>query len=162
MKTRTPDQVEIRIPRRAEFVRVARMAACALASQLDFTYDVIKDIELAVGEACANAVEHVAGEGSNDVTVRFNVDDGGANELGNRLDDGRLRFQNPGVTLQGAVQLRPLLRPERILMLQRGRHGGLGREPAARHAANQQPQDQASNRRSGCPRPKVEQTIRGH
>jgi serine/threonine-protein kinase RsbW len=75
MKTTTPDQVEIRIPRRAEFVRVARMAACALASQLDFTYDIIKDIELAVGEACANAVEHVAGEGSNDVTVRFSVDD---------------------------------------------------------------------------------------
>jgi serine/threonine-protein kinase RsbW len=80
MKTTTPDQVEIRIPRRAEFVRVARMTACALASQLDFTYDVIKDIELAVGEACANAVEHVADEHmadeeSNDVTIRFSVDD---------------------------------------------------------------------------------------
>ena len=75
MKTRTPDQVEVRIPRRAEFVRVARMTACALACQLDFTYDVIKDIELAVGEACANAVEHVAEEGCDEITVRFSVSD---------------------------------------------------------------------------------------
>lgn len=74
MKTTTPDQVEIRIPRRAEFVRVARMAACAVASQLDFTYDVVKDVELAVGEACANAVEHVAEEGCNEILVRFGID----------------------------------------------------------------------------------------
>ncbi|HUU54005.1 MAG TPA: ATP-binding protein [Armatimonadota bacterium] len=74
MKTSTPDQVEIRIPRRAEFVRVARMAACALASQLDFTYDLIKDVELAVGEACANAVEHVCDEESNEIIVRFSID----------------------------------------------------------------------------------------
>jgi len=51
-------QVELRIPRQAEFVRVARMTACALAAQLDFTYDVVKDIELAVAEACTNAIEH--------------------------------------------------------------------------------------------------------
>jgi serine/threonine-protein kinase RsbW len=74
MTTVTPDRVELRIPRRAEFVRVARMAACALAAQLEFTYDVMKDIELAVGEACANAVEHVTGEGSEDVLVRFIID----------------------------------------------------------------------------------------
>jgi len=74
MKTSTPDQVEIRIPRRAEFVRVARMAACALASQLDFTYDIIKDIELAVGEACANAVEHVSDDACDEILVRFSID----------------------------------------------------------------------------------------
>lgn len=74
MKTSTPDQVEIRIPRRAEFVRVARMAACALASQLGFTYDIIKDIELAVGEACANAVEHVSDEAGDEIVVRFSAD----------------------------------------------------------------------------------------
>ena len=75
MRTKTPEQVEIRIPRSAEFVRVARMAACAVASQLDFTYDVIKDVELAVGEACANAVEHVADESCNEVVVRFTIGD---------------------------------------------------------------------------------------
>ena len=74
MKTSTPDQVEIKIPRRAEFVRVARMAACALASQLEFTYDIIKDIELAVGEACANAVEHVSDDAGDEIVVRFSID----------------------------------------------------------------------------------------
>ena len=75
MKTSAPEQVEIRIPRSAEFVRVARMATCALASQLNFTYDVIKDIELAVGEACANAVEHVYRDRPNEILIRFSVDD---------------------------------------------------------------------------------------
>jgi anti-sigma regulatory factor (Ser/Thr protein kinase) len=74
MTVAASDQVELRIPRRAEFVRVARMAACALAAQLEFTYDVMKDVELAVGEACANAVEHVVGESCQDIVVRFMID----------------------------------------------------------------------------------------
>jgi len=74
MKTKTPDHVEIRIPPRAEFVRVVRMAACAVASQMDFTYDVLKDVELAVGEACNNAVEHVVAESSEEIIVRFSMD----------------------------------------------------------------------------------------
>jgi len=73
MRTKAPEQVEIRIPRRPEFVRVARMAACAVACQMDFTIDIIKDIELAVGEACANAVEHVriGDDTTDDILVRF-------------------------------------------------------------------------------------------
>lgn len=74
MKTVTPEQVEIRIPRRAEFVRLARATALALAGQLDFTYDVMKDVELAVGEACSNSVEHAAGDECVDVLVRFTID----------------------------------------------------------------------------------------
>ncbi|MFB3881033.1 MAG: ATP-binding protein [Armatimonadota bacterium] len=75
MRTKASDQIEIRIPRRAEFVRVARSAALAVASQMDFTYDIIKDIELVTGEACANAVEHVADESCQDVLVRFSLCD---------------------------------------------------------------------------------------
>ena len=74
MKLAAPARVELTIPRRAEFVRLARMAACTLAAQLDFTYDVMKDIELAVAEACTNCVEHVADESCNEVLVRFIVD----------------------------------------------------------------------------------------
>ncbi len=73
MKISTPEQVEIRIPRRAEFVRVARLAACAVASQMEFTYDVIQDVALAIGEACANAVEHVADASCEEVLVRFTI-----------------------------------------------------------------------------------------
>ena len=67
-------QVELKIPRRAEFVRLARMTACAMAAQLDFTYDVMKDVELAVGEACTNAVEHVADESCDEILVRFTIE----------------------------------------------------------------------------------------
>ena len=74
MKLAAPARVELTIPRRAEFVRLARMAACTLAAQLDFTYDVMKDIELAVAEACTNCVEHVADESCNEVLVRFTID----------------------------------------------------------------------------------------
>jgi len=75
MRTKAPEQVEIRIPRRAELVRVARMAACAIASQMGFTIDIIKDIELAVGEACANAVEHVrvGDDGPDEIIIRFTL-----------------------------------------------------------------------------------------
>jgi serine/threonine-protein kinase RsbW len=73
MTTAAPANVELRIPRRPEYVRVARMAACALAAQLDFTFDLVKDIELAVGEACTNAVEHVAKEACSEVLLRFSV-----------------------------------------------------------------------------------------
>jgi serine/threonine-protein kinase RsbW len=74
MKLAAPARVELTIPRRAEFVRLARMAACTLAAQLEFTYDVMKDIELAVAEACTNCVEHVADESCNEVLVRFTID----------------------------------------------------------------------------------------
>jgi anti-sigma regulatory factor (Ser/Thr protein kinase) len=45
-----------------------------VAAQLDFTYDVMKDVELAVGEACTNAVEHVADESCDEILVRFTID----------------------------------------------------------------------------------------
>ena len=68
-------QVELKIPRRAEFVRLARMAACAMAAQSDFTYDVMKDVELAVGEACTNAVEHVKGANCEEILIRLGMDE---------------------------------------------------------------------------------------
>lgn len=67
-------EMELRIPRRPEFVRVARMAAKVLACQLGFTHDVASDIELAVSEACTNAVEHAAGAECATVLIRFVFD----------------------------------------------------------------------------------------
>jgi len=74
MSIAAPTRMELRIPRKPEFVRMARRTTCALAAQLDFTYDTIKDIELAVGEACTNAVRHVAEARSEDILVRFIVE----------------------------------------------------------------------------------------
>jgi len=72
MNAVTPSQVELRIPRSCEFVRVARKTAAVLAHQLEFTIHDVADIELAVSEACTNAVEHV-GEHCPEIVVRFSV-----------------------------------------------------------------------------------------
>ncbi len=67
-------QVELKIPRKPEFVRLARATAWALAAQLDFLVAYADDIKLAVGEACTNAVEHVPDDQSEEIVVRFVVD----------------------------------------------------------------------------------------
>jgi anti-sigma regulatory factor (Ser/Thr protein kinase) len=68
-----PSQIELRIPRSCEFVRVARKTAGALAHGLQFTLHEVADIELAVSEACTNAVEHVS-EQCPEILVRFSVE----------------------------------------------------------------------------------------
>jgi anti-sigma regulatory factor (Ser/Thr protein kinase) len=72
MKAVVPSQVELTIPRSCEFVRVARKTAGALAHQLRFTLPDVYDIELAVGEACTNAIEHV-GEQCPEILLRFSL-----------------------------------------------------------------------------------------
>ena len=51
-------QVEIRIPADARWVRMVRLAAAGVASVLDFSVDEIDDIKSAVAEACNNAILH--------------------------------------------------------------------------------------------------------
>lgn len=52
------ETVEIRIPAKAEFVRIVRLAVTGVASRMAFSYDEIEDIKLAVSEACNNAIQH--------------------------------------------------------------------------------------------------------
>jgi len=54
----TSTRVDLRIPCLPEFVAVARLTVAAIASRLDFPYDAVDDIKVAVGEACTNAIEH--------------------------------------------------------------------------------------------------------
>ena len=46
------DVVEVRIPAKAEWVAVARLAVAAVASRLDFSVEDIEDVKLAIAEAC--------------------------------------------------------------------------------------------------------------
>lgn len=55
-----PARCEIRIPCKAEFVGIVRLAMLGIASRLQFTYDEIEDIRLAVGEACIIIINKVA------------------------------------------------------------------------------------------------------
>lgn len=53
--------VELRIPSRAEWVGVARLAVAGIASRLQFSIEDIEDLKLAVAEACTNCIQHATG-----------------------------------------------------------------------------------------------------
>jgi len=53
--------VELRIPSRAEWVGVARLAVAGIASRLQFSIEDIEDLKLAVAEACTNCIQHAHG-----------------------------------------------------------------------------------------------------
>ncbi len=56
MSEGTAGVVELRIPRRAEWVAVARLAVAAIANRLNFSVEEIEDVKLAVAEACTNCI----------------------------------------------------------------------------------------------------------
>lgn len=77
METQTCSVVELRIPARPEFVSVARLGVSAIANMMNFGYDVIDDIKLAVGEACTNAILHALAPGEHEVpeiTIRCRLE----------------------------------------------------------------------------------------
>lgn len=53
--------VTLTIPCAPEYVGTARLTILGVASRMGFSYDQIEDIRLAVGEACANAIERSGG-----------------------------------------------------------------------------------------------------
>lgn len=48
--------VEIRIPARAEWVAVARLAIAGIAHRMPFSLEEIEDLKLAIAEACTTAI----------------------------------------------------------------------------------------------------------
>ena len=54
------DIVALWIPCRAEYVGVARLAVLGVAGRLDFSYDEVEDLRLAVGEACTGAIQRAS------------------------------------------------------------------------------------------------------
>lgn len=49
--------VKLSFPCSAEYVSIARLAILGIASRMQFSYDEVEDVRLAVGEACTHAVE---------------------------------------------------------------------------------------------------------
>lgn len=49
--------VEVRIPRSAEWVGVARLAIAGIANRMQFPIEDIEDLKLAVAEACNNYIQ---------------------------------------------------------------------------------------------------------
>ena len=55
---RKPPRVEVRLPSRMGFEKVAMSTAAAVAKLMGFREDRIEDLKTAVAEACINAIEH--------------------------------------------------------------------------------------------------------
>jgi len=69
----TAESVELRIPRKAEWVAVARLAIAAIASRMRFTIEEIEDVKLAVAEACTNAIQ--SADGADQIEILCETDD---------------------------------------------------------------------------------------
>jgi len=66
--------VELRIPARAEWVAVARLAAAAVGSRMRFAVDEIDDLKLAIAEACTDCIQR--SEGIENIDIRWDVTPG--------------------------------------------------------------------------------------
>jgi serine/threonine-protein kinase RsbW len=66
-------RMELALPRDARYVGVMREVAGCILEQLNAPPDAISDVQIAVTEACANAVRHAVG--SAEYSVRLGVDD---------------------------------------------------------------------------------------
>ncbi|MDQ6825778.1 MAG: ATP-binding protein [Candidatus Eremiobacteraeota bacterium] len=60
--------VQLRIPSKAEWVAVARLAVAAVANRLRFSIEEIEDVKLAVAEACTNCIQHAVGSDQIEIT----------------------------------------------------------------------------------------------
>ena len=54
------NSIELRLPSKAEWVGVARLAVAGIANRLEFNVEDIEDLKIAVAEACTNAIQHAS------------------------------------------------------------------------------------------------------
>ncbi len=69
----TSQAVTVTLPPQPRFIRVARLVAAGLANELGFGVDRLDDVRLAIGEACALAVQ----VGAREVTLSYMLEDSG-------------------------------------------------------------------------------------
>ena len=90
-----PTTVEVRLPSRLGYEKVAMSTAAAVAKLMGFREDRVEDLKTAVAEACINAIEH--GNRLNEKLSVGVVLSAGADELEVKvIDDGK------GMTTQPA------------------------------------------------------------
>ncbi|MBV8170899.1 MAG: ATP-binding protein [Candidatus Eremiobacteraeota bacterium] len=73
-KQSTSNVIELRLPSKAEWVGVARLAIAGIASRLDFGIEDIEDLKLAVAEAYTNCIQHAADDGEVHIACTIDPD----------------------------------------------------------------------------------------
>jgi serine/threonine-protein kinase RsbW len=110
-----PDLVDLRIPSRAEWVALARLAAATVANRLRFSIEEIEDVKLAVAEACTAVIQHephgefiqLTCEALGD-SLRVRVRDSGHHEL-RAAEAQRMNFEEARIAGLGIFLIRTLM-----------------------------------------------------
>jgi len=106
--------VELRIPARAEWVALARLAAATVANRLRFSIEEIEDVKLAIAEACTAVIQHedhgefiqLRCEAAQD-SLRVRVHDSGRHDVA--TDHQRMNFDEARIAGLGIFLIRTLM-----------------------------------------------------
>ena len=71
-----PDRIVLRIPGNTRHVALARATATSLAALLDFTYDRITDLHIAIDEVCSR-IQATASPSPSQIEFTFSIEDEG-------------------------------------------------------------------------------------
>src|SRR3954463_9664126 len=84
-----PHSIHLRIPAKAEYITLCRLALTGLAQLRDIGEDTMADLKLALTEAVSNSVRHAYGEhGDGHVDITYEI---GPDRLGIQVvDDGNV------------------------------------------------------------------------
>jgi len=110
-----PEVVELRVPSRAEWVGLARLAAATVANRLRFSIEEIEDVKLAVAEACTAVIQHephgefiaLTCEALND-SLRIRVHDSGLHGP-QAAERQRMNFEEARIAGLGIFLIRTLM-----------------------------------------------------
>jgi serine/threonine-protein kinase RsbW len=110
-----PELVELRIPARAEWVALARLAAATVANRLHFSIEEIEDVKLAVAEACTAVIQH---EGHGEFilltcealedSLRVRIRDSGSHAV-HAAEQRRMNFEEARIAGLGIFLIRTLM-----------------------------------------------------
>jgi serine/threonine-protein kinase RsbW len=110
-----PELVELRVPARAEWVTLARLAAATVANRLRLSIEEIEDVRLAVAEACTAVLQHDGHGEFIDLTcealtdsLRIRVRDSGRHGI-QSSDRQRMNFDEARIAGLGIFLIRTLM-----------------------------------------------------
>ena len=69
------DEVVLTMPTTPELLRVARLAAAGVAGRMDFSFDAVEDVKIAVDELCFAVIGGRGREGELTLTLRLGDDE---------------------------------------------------------------------------------------
>ncbi|RKD31362.1 ATP-binding protein [Thermohalobacter berrensis] len=67
------DSLKISIPKKAEYVSIARLTASSVGSKMGFNIEEIDDIKVAIAEACINLIQTSPKENNDNYEIEFNI-----------------------------------------------------------------------------------------